>query len=86
MIQQLLSHAGKVGKRGSGKYTNAWNVEHSNGNKLSIDLDEVAVWEEATDTDEVNAEFLLHETHVSQISDEVHHAKLKLCKLKSWKS
>ena len=71
-----LSLAGKVGKQGSGKYRNAWNVEDPNGNKLSIDFDKVAVWEEVSDTDEVNEEFLLRETCVSQISDEVHNAKL----------
>ena len=78
---KLLLRAGKVGILGSGKYRNTWNVEDPNGNKLSIDFDKVAVWKEVSDTDEVNEEFLLHETYVSQISDEVHKAKLK-----SWKS
>ena len=81
---KLLSRAGKVGTRRFRKYKNAWNVEDPNGNKLSIDFDKVAVWEEISNTDVVNEEFLFHETYVSQISDEVHNAKLP--ELKSWKS
>ena len=73
---KLLSRAGKVGIRRSGKYKNAWNVEDPNENKLSIDFDKVAVWEEVSNTDVVNEEFLFHETYVSQISDEVHNTKL----------
>ena len=78
---KLLSRAGKDGIRRSGKYKNAWNVEDPNGNKLSIDFVKVAVWEEVSNTDEENEEFLFHETCVSQISDEV-----KLRELKGWKS
>ena len=56
-------------------YRNAWNVEDPNGNKLPINFDKVAVWEEVSDTNEINEEFLLHKTYVSQISDQVHDAK-----------
>ena len=81
---KLLLRAGKAGKRGSGKYRNAWNVEDPNENKLSIDFDKVAVWDEVSDTDEVNEEFSLQETYVARISDGVH--DVNLSELKSWKS
>ena len=78
---KLLSCAGKVGKRGSEKYRSVWSVENPPGNKLSLSLDKVAVWEEASDTDEVNEESLLHKTYVTQISHEVHIHDVKLCEL-----
>ena len=61
---KLLSRAGEVGIWGPGKYKNARKEEDPHGNKLSFDCDKVAVWEEVSDTDEVNEEFLLHETYV----------------------